>query len=71
MSAKPTNKVAVGALAGAIVAVLAWASKAFAHVEIPAEVGVSLSAIITFGVQYFVPDAQDSADVGTTPKDSP
>lgn len=61
MSARPTNKVAAGVLAGAIVAVLTWGVKAFAHVDTPAEVVVGLSTIITFGVQYLVPDAaQDS-----------
>ncbi len=68
---RPTNKVAAGALAGAIMAVLVWGVKAFAHVDMPAEIVVASSTIITFGIQYLVPDADTTADPGTTSKDSP
>lgn len=60
-SAKPTNKVTAGVLAGAVMVVLVWATKTFAHTDVPAEVSVGLLTVVTFVVQYMVPDsAQDS-----------
>jgi hypothetical protein len=57
---KPTNKVAAGVLAGAIVGLIVWATKQFAKVEVPVEAASSLSVVVTFLVQYVVPDAVDS-----------
>ncbi len=56
-TAKPTNKVAAGALAGGIVAVLMWITKTFSGVEVSPDAAVGLSTIITFMVQYLVPNA--------------
>lgn len=56
----PNRKVAVGGIAGAIMIVIAWASKAYAEVEIPAEVALSFSTIIVFALQYCVPNAPAS-----------
>lgn len=53
----PQRKVAVGAAVSGIVVVLAWASKAFANVDVPAEVGIAINGILTFAAQYFLPDA--------------
>lgn len=58
---KPTNKVAAGALAGAIVAIVTWAAKTFAHVDISPDAAIGLSTAITFIVQYFVPDSASDA----------
>ena len=58
MTRLPTRKVTVGAMAGAVVAIAAWASKAYAAVEIPADVAIALTTLLTFVVQYFVPDAE-------------
>lgn len=58
---KPTNKVAAGALAGAIVAIVTWAAKTFAHVDISADAAIGLSTAITFVVQYLVPDSASDA----------
>lgn len=55
----PNRKVAVGGIAGAIMIVVAWVSKAYAGVEIPAEVALSFSTIIVFILQYFVPNKAD------------
>jgi len=55
----PTRKVSAGILAGAIVAVAAWASKSYAQVEIPTEIGMAITTIVTFVVQWTVPDAED------------
>lgn len=61
MNMKPTNKVTAGALAGAIVGIATWAADAFAGVKVPAEVAVSMSVVVTFAVQWFVPDAEPQA----------
>jgi len=60
-SAIPTNKVQAGILAGALAAIAAWALKTWGHTEMPAEIAVALSTVITFGVQYFVPDQKEAA----------
>jgi len=60
-SAVPTNKVQAGILAGGIVAVLSWAAKTFAHVDLTVEAGIGLSTVITFVVQYLVPDSKGDA----------
>ncbi len=52
---KPTNKVTAGVLAGALAAILAWVAKQFG-VDVPAEIGVALSTVLTFAVQYMVKD---------------
>lgn len=53
----PTKKVTAGVLAGALAAILVWAAKQFAHVDVPAEIGVAASTILTFATQYLVPDS--------------
>jgi hypothetical protein len=58
----PSRKVQVGALAGAIMVIAAWASKAYGHVEIPPEIAMSGQVILTGIVQYFVPDADIAPD---------
>lgn len=55
-NAVPTRKVAVGGAAGAIATIVVWASKAYAGVEIPAEIAVALTALVTFALQYITTD---------------
>lgn len=57
-SLKPTNKVTAGVLAGSLTAIGTWASNRFYGVEIPPEVAVAISVIITFCVQWIVPNAE-------------
>jgi hypothetical protein len=57
-TAVPTRKVAIGGAAGAVATILVWACKAFGGVEVPAEIAVALTALITFGLQYLVPDKE-------------
>lgn len=52
----PDRKVNVGLLAGAVMTIVAWASKAYADVEIPAEVALAGATVIVFALQYFVPN---------------
>lgn len=54
----PSRKVNVGLAAGATMTILAWASKAFGGVEIPAEVALAGSTILVFILQYFVPNPE-------------
>jgi uncharacterized membrane protein YGL010W len=54
----PTNKVASGVVAGAIVGLIVWASKQFAKVDVPVEAASSLSVVVTFIVQWLVPDSE-------------
>lgn len=54
---KPTTKVLSGALAGAITAIGVWALKTWGHTEMPGEIAASASVVVTFIVQYFVPEA--------------
>ena len=53
---KVYSKVKSMTLAGAIVAILAWALKAFAGVDLPAEVVSALVVIVAFIVGYFTPE---------------
>ena len=57
---KPSRKVAIGGAAGALATIICWASSAFGGVEIPAEIAVAITALVTFGLQYLVPDKEIS-----------
>lgn len=57
-TAVPTRKVAVGGAAGAIATIVVWTAKAFGDVEVPADIAVALTALITFALQYIVPDKE-------------
>lgn len=54
----PTRKVAIGGAAGALATIICWSSAAFGGVEIPAEIAVAITALVTFGLQYFVQDKE-------------
>jgi hypothetical protein len=56
-SAIPTQKVAAGALAGALSIILVWAAWQFAHVEMSADVASAFTTVLTFGVSYLTPPA--------------
>lgn len=57
---KPDRKVTTGLMAGAVMTILAWISKTFAGVEIPAEVALAGSTVIVFFLQYYVPNPPES-----------
>lgn len=59
----PTRKVNVGALAGGIVLLLVWLSKAYGKVDVPAEIAMTLTTLITYGVQWAVADPKVAAIV--------
>lgn len=52
----PNRKVTVGLVSGSVMTILAWASKQYAGVEIPAEVALAGATVINFILQYFVPE---------------
>lgn len=54
----PSRKVTVGLVAGAIMTILAWISKTYAGVEIPADVALAGATVINFILQYATPNAQ-------------
>jgi len=53
---KPDRKITAGALAGAMVMVVAWMTEEFGGVVIPAGVASALTVICTFLVSYIVPN---------------
>lgn len=54
----PTNKVTAGALTGALMSILIWGLKEFAKIELPAEVAVGVSTLISFVVSYCIPNKE-------------
>lgn len=66
----PNRKVNVGLAAGAVMTVLAWISKTYAGVEIPAEVALAGATIIVFILQYAVAEPPDPA-ILSPPKETP
>lgn len=56
----PTNKVTAGLFAGAVTALAAYSMKTFAKVDMPAEIGAAISMVVTFVVQWLVPDSPQS-----------
>ena len=58
MSTKvPSAKVQASAIASAITIIVVWSLRQFADVEMPAEVGMALSAVIAALVGYVTPPA--------------
>lgn len=61
-SAAPTRKVTTGAIAGSIAGILVWIMNTFVLTpdkQIPAEIGMAISVILTFAASYFMPPAPD------------
>jgi hypothetical protein len=56
---QPSRKVTVGLVAGSVMTILAWCSKTYAGVEIPAEVALAGATVITFILQYAIPNAPE------------
>ena len=54
----PSRKVLVGAATGGLMTILAWMSKQFGGVEIPAEVALAGSTVLVFVLQYAIPNAE-------------
>lgn len=68
---RPTTKVTAGALAGALTAIATWATAEFGKVVIPAEIGIAISTVITFAVQWVIPDAPAETEAAEAPETQP
>lgn len=55
MRQKPETKVTVATLAAAVVTIVVWILRTFAHVDIPAEVAVAMSTVAVAIAGYFAP----------------
>ena len=53
----PNRKPVAGAIAGGIVVLVVWASKAYFIVEVPAEMASTLTMVLSFVTSYMVPEA--------------
>lgn len=54
---RPIQKVSAGAVAGALVAILAWGLRRFAGVDVPDEVTSAAVVLISFAAAYLTPIA--------------
>ena len=59
MSVKPHRKVAAGALAGAAITVIVFGMKSLMKTDVPADVASALTVLLTFGISYMTPAADD------------
>jgi len=59
ISAKPVRKVAAGAIAGASITVILFLVKSLMKTDVPADVASALTVLLTFGISYMTPAAED------------
>ena len=52
----PDTKVTAGVFAGGFSALVAWSLKTFADINMPPEVAIALATVVTFIVQWAVPN---------------
>jgi hypothetical protein len=69
ISSKPIRKVAAGALAGAAITVIVFVVKSVLKAEVPADVASALTVLLTFGISYMTPAAED--DLKLLPAEEP
>jgi hypothetical protein len=50
-----TNKLMVGGGSAALVIIIVWAVKTWAHTDIPTEVAMALSTVISLGAAHYTP----------------
>ena len=53
---RPTNKVNAGGITATLAVVIAWAGQEFWQVTVPTEIGIAIAGILTYVIQYMVPD---------------
>ncbi|MHB8815837.1 MAG: hypothetical protein ACYDAE_21605 [Steroidobacteraceae bacterium] len=53
----PTNKLAASGIAGSVTAIVVWAVKQWGSVDVPADIAVAISTVISFVAGYFTPPA--------------
>jgi hypothetical protein len=59
ISSKPIRKVAAGAIAGATITVILFVIKSLLKTDVPADVASALTVLLTFGISYMTPAAND------------
>jgi hypothetical protein len=59
ISVKPVRKVAAGALGGATITVILFVIKSLMKTDVPADVASALTVLLTFGISYMTPAAED------------
>jgi hypothetical protein len=59
ISVKPIRKVTAGALGGAAVTLVLFAIKSMLKTEIPPDVASALTVLLTFGISYMTPAADE------------
>ena len=69
ISSKPIRKVAAGALAGAAITVIVFVVKSVLKADVPADVASALTVLLTFGISYMTPAAED--DLKLLPAEEP
>lgn len=55
----PSRKVGAGLAVSSLIAIAVWVAKQFYGVEIPAAIALQGNALVTFIVQYVVPNAAE------------
>ena len=68
-TASPTNKVYAGMLTGALMTVLLYTLKAWKGIELPADVAVAVSTLISAGIMYATRDRVPAAMVAAEESD--
>lgn len=59
INVKPIRKVAAGALAGSTITVILFVIKSLLRADVPADVASALTVLLTFGISYMTPAADD------------
>jgi len=54
----PTNKTVAGGLAGALTMIVVWALHQWGKVDVPAEIAVAISTVLSFAVSWSTPPAE-------------
>lgn len=68
-TARPTRKMGAVGISGIIMFVLAWVSKEYINVEVPADIMAGFVAVVVWVVGYFVPERNASQDVEISSED--
>lgn len=56
----PTPKVIAGGIAGSVTAIIVWATRQWGHADIPPEIAVAISTVVSFLASYFMPQEGES-----------
>lgn len=62
----PTNKVAAGAVTGALTAIIVWVVRQWGQVEMPPEIAVAVSTVLSFIVSYMTPPNESAQQEPTS-----